>query len=327
MSVLVTGGAGFIGSHLVDSLLARGDEVVVIDSFDPFYPAALKEANLKAARDHDGFTLVGGDIRDRDVVHALPDHVDAVVHLAARAGVRASIADPELCVDVNLLGTSVLLGLARARGIRPFIFASSSSVYGETRDGSFREDAVADRPISPYAATKRAGELLCHADAHLHGLNCLALRFFTVYGPRQRPDLAIRRFARRLLEGEEIPRFGDGTSERDYTFVSDTVDGILAALERTCDGESRYEVLNLGRGEPVKLNRLIEVLSAALGVEARIRELPAQPGDVSRTLASIERAGSVLGYSPSVSFEEGIRQFAEWYLEMGAREDGVSAIA
>jgi UDP-glucuronate 4-epimerase len=222
----------------------------------------------------------------------------------------------------STLGTSVLLGLARARGIRSFVFASSSSVYGETKEGSFHEDAVADRPISPYAATKRAGELLCHADAHLHGLNCLALRFFTVYGPRQRPDLAIRSFARRLLEGEEIPRFGDGTSERDYTFVSDTVDGILAALQRSRNGESRYEVFNLGRGEPVTLNHLIEELAGALGVEARIRELPAQPGDVSRTLASIEEAGSVLGYSPSVSLEDGIRQFAEWYLEVGAREEG-----
>ena len=327
MSVLVTGGAGFIGSHLVERLLERGGEVVVIDSFDPFYPAALKEANLEAARDHDRFTLVRGDIRERDVVHALPDHVDAIVHLAARAGVRASIADPELCVDVNLLGTSVLLGLARARKIRPFVFASSSSVYGETQAGAFSEDAVADRPISPYAATKRGGELLCHADAHLHGLNCLALRFFTVYGPRQRPDLAIRSFARRLFEGEEIPRFGDGSSERDYTFVEDTVDGILAALERSRDGESRYEVFNLGRGEPVTLDRLIRGLSDALGVKAKIRELPAQPGDVSRTLASIDRAGAVLGYRPSVSFEEGIGRFAKWYQEVGARQDGVTALA
>lgn len=325
MSVLVTGAAGFIGSHLVDRLLSAGEEVVGLDGFDGFYPRAIKEANLDRARDHDRFELIEGDIRSRDVLAALPDHVTEVIHLAARAGVRPSIAEPVLYTDVNLLGTSALLEFARVRGIRPFLFASSSSVYGNNRKTPFSEDDAVDRPISPYAATKRAGELLCHAATHLSDLSCYCLRLFTAYGPRQRPDLAIRTFARLILEGRRISRFGDGSTARDYTYIDDVVAGVVAALERVRSGGPVFEIVNLGSSEPISLSDTITAVGDAFGREPEVLEKPMQPGDVDRTFADTTKAERLLGYRPSTTFTEGMASFAEWYLNVGAAQDRVDA--
>jgi len=351
MSVLVTGAAGFIGSHLVDRLLARGESVVGMDSFDSFYPRGIKEANLLAAREHRSFTLVEGDIRDAGLLATLPESIDAVVHLAARAGVRPSIEAPTLYADVNFTGTSVLLDFAVTRGIRPFVFASSSSVYGNNRTVPFSEEDPVDHPISPYAATKKGAELLCHAAAHLHGLSCMALRFFTVYGPRQRPDLAIRKFSRLLLAGEEIPRFGNGSTARDYTWIDDILDGVEGAIAwaraasqslhsaemaneegrgggRSDDGRrGAFEIVNLGEATPIALTTMIALLEGAFGRQARIRPLPMQPGDVERTFADIGKAEWMLGYAPATAFEEGVRRFAEWYLAEGAAQDRVPGFA
>ena len=325
--ILVTGGAGFIGSHIVDALAAGGEEVVILDSFDAFYARAIKEENLAAARDHRNVTVVEGDIRDRDRVHGLPDGIDTIVHLAARAGVRPSLAAPVLYADVNVLGTSVLLDFARERGIESFVFASSSSVYGNNDSIPFREDDRVDHPISPYASTKKAGELLCHTQAHLYGTSCVCLRFFTVYGPRQRPDLAIRKFSARLLAGEPIPRYGDGSTARDYTYVTDIVDGVVAAVELARSTEGRYDVINLGESRTVRLSEMIGVLANVLDRTPVIEQLPTQPGDVERTYADVSRAREILGYAPSVDFEDGARAFAEWYLAHGARQDGVPGFA
>ncbi len=312
MSVLVTGAAGFIGSHVVDALLEQGVEVVGLDSFDDFYARAVKEANLRSARDHASFRLVEGDLRDAGALAALPDEVDAVVHLAARAGVRPSIEQPELYTDVNVMGTMRLLSFAAARGIRPFVFASSSSVYGNNEKVPFSEDDRVDHPISPYAATKKAGELLCHAASHLDGLGVPCLRFFTVYGPRQRPDLAIHKFARLMRAGEEIPMFGDGSTSRDYTYISDTVQGVVRALDWARRNPGAYEIVNLGESRTVTLAEMIRVLGKELGVEPRVCRLPMQPGDVDRTFADVSKARRLFGYDPQVPFREGVRAFVEW---------------
>ena len=314
MRVLVTGGAGFIGSNVVDALLIRGDEVVVLDSFHPFYPSAIKERNLEAARSDPGFLgLHEGDVRDPKAVSSLLEEhkPNAVIHLAARAGVRPSIEAPEEYADVNITGTSIVLKEAAAHGVSRFLFASSSSVYGEKPRGPFVEEADADHPISPYGATKRSAELLAYAQHRATGLQVTCVRIFTAYGPRQRPDLAIHRFARRMLEGETIPVYGDGTVERDFTFVGDLVDGLLRAI----DGVDGFRTYNLGRGEPVTLNETIATLERVLGVPARRETLPPQSGDVPRTWASIERAHRELGYTPRTSLEEGIRAFASWLEE------------
>lgn len=324
MTVLVTGGAGFIGSHFVEDLLAQGEEVLALDDFDPFYGRALKEANLARARQHDGFGLVEADIRDMEGLHALPDDIDAIVHLAARAGVRPSIRDPVGYAQVNLAGTSNLLELARERGVRTFVFASSSSVYGNNRSVPFRESDAVDHPISPYAATKKGGELLCHAQSHLHGTGCVCLRFFTVYGPRQRPDLAIRKFSRRLLSGEPLPRYGDGTTARDYTYIDDILQGVRGALAYARQNPGAFEIVNLGESRTIRLSEMIEVLGRVFDRSPEIEEHPMQPGDVVRTFADISRAGELFGYRPVTEFEEGMRRFAEWYLEEGARQDGVA---
>ena len=333
MSVLVTGAAGFIGSHFADRLLEAGEEVVGLDLFDDFYAEPIKKANLARARDHDAFTLIRGDLRDGDFLRGLPDHIDAVAHLAARAGVRPSIERPLLYTDVNVRGTQEMLEFARERGIRPFVFASSSSVYGNNEKVPFGESDRVDHPISPYAATKKANELQCHAAAHLYGLSCICLRFFTVYGPRQRPDLAIRKFARILLSGDEIPRYGDGTTARDYTFVDDIMQGVEAALawargelrgDRDGAGKGRYQVVNLGESRTVTLSEMIAAVGKAFGREPRVKQLPMQPGDVLRTWADISKAREVLGYDPTTDFEEGMARFAEWYLAEGAGQDGVA---
>ncbi len=311
--VLLTGAAGFIGSHFADRLLEAGEEVVGLDLFDEFYDPAVKERNLARARDHEGFALVRGDIRDRDLLSALPDDIGSVVHLAARAGVRPSIQDPALYTSVNVLGTTTLLEFARDRGIRPFVFASSSSVYGNNERVPFRETDRVDHPISPYAATKKAGELLCHTATHLDGITTVCLRFFTVYGPRQRPDLAIHKFARLLAAGQEIPMFGDGSTQRDYTYIDDILDGVEGALAFARREEARHEIVNLGESRTVSLSEMIRVVGEEMGVEPRIRRLPMQPGDVLRTWADVSHARELLGYDPSVDFREGIRHFVEWF--------------
>lgn len=319
MKILVTGAAGFIGSHVVDRLLARGHEVVGLDSFDPFYARATKERNLAGARDHAAFRLVEADIRDPRALEALPREVDAVVHLAALAGVRPSIRRPTEYADVNIAGTVALLELARARGWRRFVFGSSSSVYGERDDVPFREDDPVDHPISPYAATKKACELMAHTYHHLHGIDILCLRFFTVYGPRQRPDLAIHKFTRLMAAGEPIPVYGDGSSERDYTYIDDAVDGVEGALSYLEEGPGGYEVLNIGESRTVALSGLVDVLAEEMGVEPIVDRQPVRPGDVSRTFADVTRARRLLGYDPRTEFREGIRRFVEWFRREGGR--------
>ena len=308
--VLVTGAAGFIGSHLVDRLLADGWTVTGVDNFDPFYSEDAKRANLASALANPRFRLVEADIRDASALRAaLPESLDVIVHLAAKAGVRPSIADPSAYQEVNVGGTQVLLELARERGIEQFVFASSSSVYGVDPDVPWHEDAASLQPISPYAATKVAGELLGHVYAHLYGLRFVALRFFTVYGPRQRPDLAIHKFARRMLDGEPIPVYGDGSTRRDYTFVADTVQGIVAAMHYDA---SPYAVVNLGNDRTVSLADLIASLERALGVKAVIDRQPEQPGDVPQTWASLDKARRLLDYAPQTSLDDGLATFAAW---------------
>jgi UDP-glucuronate 4-epimerase len=311
--VLVTGAAGFIGSTLVDRLLAEGREVVGFDNFDPFYPEEQKRRNLRAALESGRFRLVRGDIRDAKAVERVfaDGGFDGVAHLAALAGVRPSIDRPALYADVNVNGTAVLLEAACRHGKPRFVFASSSSVYGEREDGPFRETDPIERPISPYAATKRAGELIAHTFHYVHGLDVTCVRIFTAYGPRQRPDLAIRAFAERMLRDEPIPVYGDGSSLRDFTFVGDLVDGLVRALDRPLG----FRILNLGAGSPVVLLDVIRAIEAALGRPARIDWLPRQPGDVSRTWADTSAAREALGYAPATSLAQGIGRFVAWLRE------------
>jgi len=307
--VVVTGAAGFIGSHVCERLLADGWQVTGIDCFDTFYDPEVKRQNLRDCLSSDGFTLVECDIRDeRAVDQVLADRADVVIHLAARAGVRSSIETPQLCQDVNVGGTCALLEVARQHSVGRFVFASSSSVYGNNKKVPFAESDDVGYPISPYAATKRAGELLCHTYHHLYGMDVFCLRLFTVYGPRQRPDLAIHKFARLMEAGEAIPVYGDGTTMRDYTYIDDIVAGILAAVER-CKG---YRIYNLGNDQPVSLNDLIAALETALGKKAIWHRLPVQEGDVDQTHADISRARADLDWSPTTDLQTGLSRFAEW---------------
>jgi UDP-glucuronate 4-epimerase len=317
MSTLITGAAGFIGSHAAEALLERGDTVVGLDNFHPFYPRAAKERNLARSRDHERFRFVEADIRDPALSERLPDGIRRIVHIAALAGVRPSVDDPEAFSDVNVTGTARMLELARQLGVEAFIFASSSSVYGDDTPVPFSEADAAVRPISPYAATKRAAELLCHSANHLHGLTTICLRLFTVYGPRQRPDLAIHRFARLLRDGTPLPIFGDGTSSRDYTYVDDIVSGFLAAGRWATDHPGGYEVVNLGGSRTVTLDELVRTISEEMGIQPRIDRLPMQQGDVRRTYADLTRAGELLGYEPQVEFREGVRRFLAWFSDGG----------
>ncbi len=312
MKTIVTGGAGFIGSHLVDRLLADGGEVIVVDNFDTFYSRRDKERNLSRALENPRCRLVELDIRDAKRAEALmlECRPDAIAHLAARAGVRPSIDDPQLYADVNVLGTVSWLAAASRLEPRPrFVYASSSSVYGDRSDPPFRETDPVDRPVSPYAATKRACELMAHTFHHLHGLPVTGLRFFTAYGPRNRPDLAIAKFARLIERGDPVPMYGDGLTRRDYTFVDDIVDGIVRAIDR-CSGLGLY---NLGRSDPIALSEMIETLAEAIGKPALIRRLPEQPGDVRQTFADVSLAANELGYSPSTPFRQGIQHYIDWY--------------
>ena len=311
--VLVTGAAGFIGSALVDRLLAEGRDVVGLDSFDPYYAEEQKLRNLTAALAAPGFRLVRADIRDAKEVERLFDEggFDGVVHLAALAGVRPSLERPAAYADVNVNGTAVVLEAAARHGRPHFVFASSSSVYGERADGPFRETDPVEKPISPYAATKRAGELMAHAFHHGRGLAVTCARIFTAYGPRQRPDLAIRKFAERMLRGEPIPVYGDGSSLRDFTYIDDLVEGLVRALDR----DLGFRILNLGAGRSVVLRDVIRALEEALGVGARIEYLPRQAGEVSRTWADTSAAREALGYAPATSVAEGIASFVAWLRE------------
>jgi len=311
-NVLVTGGAGFIGSHLVEALLARGDAVTVLDNFDPFYPRSIKEQNVAAARTHARYRIVEADLRDLAVLREqLRGPFDVIVHLAAKAGVRPSIQDPVAYQDVNVRGTQHMLELAREWGVRQFVFASSSSVYGVNPRVPWSEEDHVLQPISPYASTKVSGELLGHVYSHLYGIRFIALRFFTVYGPRQRPDLAITKFAKLMMDGRSIPVFGDGSTRRDYTFVDDIVSGVVAATEYAA---TPYEVINLGNNHTVTLREMIAGIENAFGVRARIETLPEQPGDVPQTWANVEKAERLLGYRPSTPYADGVRKFATWLL-------------
>lgn len=311
MHILLTGVAGFIGSHLTERLLAEGHTIVGLDDFNDFYEPARKRRNLAQVLNRDTFRLVQGDILDYPLLGKLfaEDSFDAIIHLAARAGVRPSIREPLLYQEVNCRGTNNLLEMARQHGVGLFLFASSSSVYGANKKIPFAEDDPVECPVSPYAATKKAGELLCYTYHHLFGLSVSCLRFFTVYGPRQRPDMAIHKFTRLIDAGQKVPMFGDGTSRRDYTFITDIIDGVVAALER-CRG---YAIYNLGESRTVELRYLVSLISAALGKEALVEYLPEQPGDVPVTYADIRRAQSALDYAPKVPIEEGIERFVAWY--------------
>ena len=310
-AILVTGGAGFIGSHLTARLLERGREVVCLDDFNDFYDPAFKRGNLRPFAANRHWHLVEGDIRDADLVGDTYRRfaVGETVHLAARAGVRPSIRDPRLYEEVNGVGTATVLEAGRTAGAGIFIFGSSSSVYGINSKVPFSEDDPISRPVSPYAATKRANELLAFTYHHLFGMAVTCLRFFTVYGPRQRPEMAVYHFTERLARGESVPRYGDGSTARDYTYVDDIVDGILAAL----DARAAFEIVNLGGSRTTTLQRLIELIAGALGTEARVRELPLQPGDVPITFADVAKARRLWGWEPRVAIEEGIERFVAWY--------------
>jgi UDP-glucuronate 4-epimerase len=319
--VLVTGAAGFIGSHLVEALARRGDEVVGIDNFDPFYPRAMKERNLRETGRLPGFRFHEQDILDVAGLqrHLTPDTV--IVHLAARAGVRPSLADPVGYAQANVTGTAAVLEAARRAGVSRIAFGSSSSVYGDSTPVPFREDAVAVEPVSPYAATKRAAELFLRAVAPIYGFRSAALRFFTVYGPRQRPDLAIHAFARRMVDGEVITLFGDGTQARDYTYCDDITAGVVAAIDWTATAPIGMELFNLGGNRSVSTGDMVAEIARALGIEPRVQWGPMQPGDVQRTAADLTRSGAVLGYTPRTPFPEGIRRFVTWFREAYGRSD------
>src|ERR1043166_1890633 len=311
MRIMVTGGAGFIGSHLVEKLLAVGYEVVILDDFNDFYDPQIKHANI--ADFAKKVTVCHVDLRESDSVRTAfhREKVDAIVHLAARAGVRSSIQHPRLYYDTNVIGTLHLLEAARVTGVERFIFASSSSVYGGSKTIPFSEEQHLTRTLSPYGATKIAGEFLCSTYSHLYQMRVVALRYFTVYGPRQRPDLAIHQFTRRIFAGQPINQFGDGTTRRDYTYIDDVIQGTMAALKY--EGP-RYDIFNLGESETIQLKELISALENALGKKAKINRLSEQPGDMPLTCANISKARKLLGYNPTMKFSKGLPRFVDWFL-------------
>ncbi|MBI1973286.1 SDR family NAD(P)-dependent oxidoreductase [Candidatus Micrarchaeota archaeon] len=311
MRVMVTGGAGFIGSNLVDALLARGDDVVCYDNFDNFYDPAVKRGNIRHNIGNPKFALVEGDVRDKNKLKETIDAhgVEGILHMAGRPGVRPSLEDPNLYQDVNVNGTINVLDAMRNTGVRNLVFASSSSVYGVNSKVPFSEDDPIERPISPYAASKRAAELFCYTYHHLYKLPVTCVRIFTSYGPRQKPEMAISKFVHHIHHGKEIPFFGDGTSKRDYTFISDTVDGLVSALDKP----HPFEIVNLGSGRTVELSHLVSLIEKHVGKKAKINRLPDQPGDVPLTYADIGKARRLLGYEPKVGMEDGIRRFVDWF--------------
>jgi len=309
MKAVITGAAGFIGSHLCERLLREDWQVLGVDNFDDFYDPKIKRSNIAGCLKNKNFQLVEADIRDRSAMDETVDKdIDIIVHLAARAGVRPSIAQPLLYTDVNVNGTTVLLEAAKQHNVNKFIFASSSSVYGNNEKVPFSEEDNVDFPISPYAATKKAGELICHTYHHLYGISLTCLRYFTVYGPRQRPDLAIHKFASLIEQGKTIPVYGDGTMSRDFTYIDDIIDGTVAAMEK-CAG---FKIYNLGESRPITVNDLISEIEKALGKKAVKEHVPPQPGDVERTYADVTKAVKELGYNPTTTIEEGLAEFVMW---------------
>jgi UDP-glucuronate 4-epimerase len=309
--VLITGAAGFIGSSLADRLLERGDRVVGIDNFDPYYDTAIKRRNLESALAHDAYRFQELDILNEQAIFDLigMERPDVIVHLAARAGVRPSLADPNLYHRVNVIGSQHIIDACRAFPVSHVVWASSSSVYGGSTAVPFTEEDPVMRPISPYAATKRMNELMGHVYSHIYGLNITMLRFFTVYGPRQRPDMAISKFTRLMDCGEPVPMYGDGTTRRDYTYIEDILDGLMKSV----DTPFRYEIFNLGESRTITLREMIDTIARHVGKEARIDVQPLQPGDVEITYANIDKARRMLGYDPQFPFDEGVRRYVEWY--------------
>ena len=313
----ITGGAGFIGSSLAEKLLNEGNKVVTIDNFCDFYNPKIKENNIKNLITNTNFKIYKDDIRNREGIKKIFDEneIDIVMHLAAMAGVRPSIQNPILYQGVNCLGTQNILEEMRLHKCSNLVMASSSSVYGNCKEVPFKEDMVVDFAISPYAATKKANEVMTHVYHNLYDMNVIMLRFFTVYGPKQRPDLAINKFTRLMLEDKEIPMFGDGTTSRDYTYIDDIVNGIDRACKYALENKDVYEILNIGNSSPISLKEMINIIGKTLNVKPKINQLPMQPGDVERTYADISKAKRLIGYEPKTSFEEGIKKFVEWYKE------------
>ena len=311
---LITGGAGFIGSTITQKLLEDGEKVVVVDNFNDFYDPQLKKDNIKQFLENPNFEIYEVDIRDVDGLSRVfaENKIDIIIHLAAMAGVRPSIENPMLYQDVNGIGTQNVLEQAKLHGVNKLVMASSSSVYGNCKEVPFREDMIVDYAISPYAATKKANEVMAHVYHKLYNMNIIMLRFFTVYGPKQRPDLAINKFTRMMMNGEEIMMYGDGSTSRDYTYVDDIVDGVVKSCNYVDENDNVYEIINLGSNNPISLKDMIATIGKVLGVNPKIKQMPMQPGDVDRTYADISKARSVLGYEPKMTFEEGISQFVEW---------------
>lgn len=314
---LVTGGAGFIGSHLVDYLLAFENKVIVIDEFNDYYNPKIKENNIKAHLSDKNFRLLRANICDLNIIEQVFSEfkIDTIVHLAARAGVRPSIDDPILYQEVNNRGTQNILELARKYGVKHIVAASSSSVYGNNKKVPFSENDVVDFAISPYAATKKANEVMGHVYHKLYNINMIFLRFFTVYGPRQRPDLAIHKFTKMILRDEPIPFFGDGSTARDYTYIDDIIDGIVKSIKYVETNSNVFEILNLGESSPITLNNMVETIESVLGKKATLKKLPMQLGDVDQTYADISKAKRLIGYNPHTNFNEGIKKFVQWYKE------------
>ena len=314
---LITGGAGFIGSSLIEELLKQGNKVIAIDNFCDFYDTKIKENNIKELVKNKNFKIYRNDIRDRQALKEIFDenNIDIVMHLAAMAGVRPSIENPVLYQEVNCMGTQNILEEMKAHNVKKLVMASSSSVYGNCKEVPFKEDMIVDYAISPYAATKKANEVMTHVYHKLFDMNVIMLRFFTVYGPKQRPDLAINKFTRLMLDDKKIPMFGDGTTSRDYTYIDDIVDGIIKSCNYVLEKENVYEILNLGNSSPVSLKEMIETIGQALEIKPDIEQLPMQLGDVERTYADISKAKKLIGYEPKTTFKDGIRKFVDWYKE------------
>lgn len=319
-TIIVTGCAGFIGSHLSEHLLEKGHQVIGIDNFDPFYDRKIKERNMLGFVNHPHFRFLEVDLADFDALNngldAEPIKIDIVVHLAGKAGVRPSIDDPQAYTRANIVATQNILDVMKNKGIKKMAFASSSSIYGNIKEIPFHEGQDVSNPISPYAFTKKSCELINYTYHSLYNLDIINLRFFTVFGPRQRPDLAIHKFTRLILNDEEIPMFGDGSTSRDYTYYEDTVSGVLGAIKYLREHDKVYEIINLGNNQPVKLAEMIAAIEKATEKKARIRQMPMQPGDVDITYANIEKAKKMLGYNPKYSFEEGVKNFVEWYKQV-----------
>lgn len=314
---LITGGAGFIGSSLADKLLSEGKKVVVIDNFCDFYNPNIKENNVKQNLNNSSYKLYKSDIRDKEALNQIfnQNDIDVVIHLAAMAGVRPSIENPVLYQDVNCMGTQNILEAMKEHSCKKLVMASSSSVYGNCKEVPFREDMIVDFAISPYAATKKANEVMTHVYHKLFNFNVIMLRFFTVFGERQRPDLAINKFTRLMLEDKPIPMFGDGTTSRDYTYIGDIVQGIENSIKYVETNTNVYDILNIGNSSPVTLKEMINTIAKVLNVKPKIEQFPMQPGDVDRTFADISKAKKLIKYEPKTSFEDGIKKFIQWYIK------------